>query len=101
MRTSSRSCAQASRASSAASRCGTESTFYASSRGPIDQPRIGDCRGVRKHRRLELPGSKDMEDRVAGGEQIVRDNPAVTSPPDRFGTHYSRNAPAAELDEPS
>src|SRR6185437_7106561 len=47
--------------------------------------------------RHDLARPKDVKDLLAGGEQVVRNDTAVTPPPHRLGTHHGAAPDAAEF----
>ena len=44
----------------------------------------------RQMRLLEVAGAENVEHLLAGGDQIIRDDAAMASPPDRLGAHDAR-----------
>src|SRR5690349_439425 len=46
-----------------------------------------ELRGARHLRLLDLTGPENVKDGLAGGDQVVGDDPPVTPPPQSFRTH--------------
>ena len=66
--------------------------------------RIGECGSVRdgchgQLRRFNALASHEMADGPPAEHEIVGNDPPVTAPPDRFGTHYGTAAVAAEFQQ--
>lgn len=48
---------------------------------------------------LDFAGTHDVHDRLAGGFEVIRDERAMTLPPERFGAHDGRTLLVGEFQQ--